>query len=213
MQEEKNTLGGTTYHVTLKGDSNPRTLCFRKLHGKLERCTHPAGYNTDHLGTGACHLHGGANIPTNIVTGAGAVKTKMRLQTKIDAYLEKDKSQLMDLSYQLAATRAIFDEFITRFPDPNDDTYGIGLHRFQGIVGTLSSLVEKISKIENRNTLTTAQVLYLRATVADLLMKYIPDPEIRERAAKELAVRLGGDVEVELEPYEYTLPGRIDNEE
>ena len=73
----------------------------------------------------------------------------------------------------------------------------------------MSNLVEKISKIDNRNALTAAQVLYLRATVADLLMKYLPDPQLREKAAKELAVRLGGDVEVTMPRSEYSLPGGV----
>lgn len=209
IEEEKGTIGGTTYHITLKGDSNPRALCFRRVKSDdklFQRCSNIAGFKTDHVGTGACAFHGGASRAHNITTGAGARVTKMRLQEKIDKYLQQDRDRLLDLTYQLAATRAIFDEFMTTFPNPEADNYGINLNRFQGIVGTLSTVVEKISKIENRNTLTTAQVLYLRATVADILMKYLPDPELRERAAKELAARMGGDIEVEMEPREYSLP-------
>lgn len=212
IEEETGTIGGTTYHVTLKGESIPRPLCFRRVkNGEVpfSRCSNVAGFKTDHVGTGACAYHGGASKPHGIVTGVNARVTKLRLQDKIDEYLKMDRDRLMDLSYQLAATRAIFDEFIVSFPDPSDDDYGISLHRFQGIVGTLSTIVEKISKIDNRNTLTTAQVLYLRATVADILMKYLTDPEVRERAARELAARMGGDMSVELEPFEYSLPEQV----
>lgn len=212
IQEEKDTIGGTTYHVQIKGESVARPLCFRRLRNNEDqyaRCSNVAGFKTDHAGTGACAYHGGASKSHGIVTGANARVTKLRLQDKIDTYLQSDRDKLMDLSYQLAATRAIFDEFIVNFPDPSDDNYGINLHRFQGIVGTLSTVVEKISKIDNRNTLTTAQVLYLRATVADLLMKYIKDPDLRERAARELAARMGGDMSVELQSYEYSLPEQV----
>ncbi len=213
IEEETGTVGGTTYHIILKGQSISHPVCFRRIKKSTipyARCSNIAGFKTDHVGTGACAYHGGASKPHGIVTGANARVTKIRLQDQINEYLQMDRDKLMDLSFQLAATRAIFDEFIVRFPDPDDDNYGINLHRFQGIVGTLSTIVEKISKIDNRNTLTTAQVLYLRATVADILMKYLKDPEVRERAARELAARMGGDMSVELEPYEYSsLPEQV----
>jgi hypothetical protein len=59
--------------------------------------------------------------------------------------------------------------------------------------------------VENRNTLTAAQVLYLRATVADIIMKYLPDPFERERAAKEIANRMGGDMTVQMQPSEIRM--------
>jgi hypothetical protein len=83
--------------------------------------------------------------------------------------------------------------------------YSDAFLKMQQLVGTLGNLAEKMSRIENRNTLTAAQVLYLRATVADLLMKYIQDPYDRDRAAKELASRMGGDVNqtIEMQGSEY----------
>jgi hypothetical protein len=40
-------------------------------------------------------------------------------------------------------------------------------------------------------------------------MKYITDPDQRERAARELASRMGGDREVTINRNEYSLPGNI----
>lgn len=202
---EEGTPGGTTYFVKMPGGKSARPICFRPLkQDKNKRCAQPAGYDTWHSGTGACKLHGGSS-GTPIVTGRNAVMTKIRLKDKIEEYLQQDRSALLDLNRELAATKAIMDDFLERFPDPDDDNYGMYFHRFTELVGTMGSLVDKISKIDNRNTLTAAQVLYLRATVADIIMRFIPDPGMRDRAVKELASRIGGEsIGVELQPSEFT---------
>jgi hypothetical protein len=139
------------------------------------------------------------------VTGRKAVKTKNRLADQIDDYLNKDREDLLDLTYHLAATRVIFDEFIEGYPDPEADDYGLWFHRFTNLIGTMGTLVEKISKVDARNSLTAAQVLYIRAVMVDMFLKYIPDPDLREQALRDLASRMGGDVEVSMKPSE--IPG------
>lgn len=214
IRVEEGTAGGRTYYVILPGTREEKPICFRQIKkDPTMRCTNPAGYDTWHLGSGACKFHGGNNSNhPNITNGKTARISKMRLAADIDNYLNKDRATLLDLSYELAASRVMFREFLEeRFPDPTSDEYGIALHRFTEIVGTIGSLVDKISKIENRNTLTAAQVMYLRATVADLLIKYIADPEERERAVRELATRMGGEIkqDVEMRRSEYSLPGGL----
>lgn len=202
MRKEEGTIGGTTYYVRLKGEK-VRALCFRKMKNQPDmRCTHEAGYRTDHLGTGACRFHGGAPKMPAITNGMTAHVTRMRLQNKIDDYLGKSRDELLDLTQHLAATRAIFDEFMGGFPNVDDESYGIWFNRFNVLITTLGTLVEKISRIDSRNTLTAAQVLYLRATMIDVLMKYVPDPDQRERVVKEIAYRMGGDLEVSMKPSE-----------
>lgn len=208
LQSDKDTDGGITYYVLLPRYQDAKPLCFRQIHGKPDwRCTNPAGYRTWHLGTGSCYLHGGAT------TGQKSLKTGKysnlsgRLDTLVDKYLRMDRGELLDLTGELALTKATFEDFMTMFPDPADEEYGMWFHRFTEIIGTIGNLCEKISRIDDRNTLTAAQVLYLRATVTDIIMRYIPDPSVRERAAKELASRMGGDVEVKLQRNEFSLPG------
>lgn len=206
VKVEEGTLGGDTYYVKRNGDKEAKALCFRKLHGQPDkRCTHPAGYRTNHVGVGACSRHGGAEKRPYITTGKNAVKTKIRLAEKIDDYLHKSRDELLDLTDHLAATRAIFDEMMEDFPSPDDQNYGLWFGRFNAMITTLGTLVDKISRIDSRNTLTAAQVLYLRATMVDVMMKYIQDPGDRERAIRELASRMGGDVGVEMLPSEVSV--------
>lgn len=207
---DKDTLGGPTYWVIRAASHKKEALCFRKLKNNPEmRCTHPAGYMTDHPGTGACKYHGGATKRPTISTGMHAVKTRKRLQEKIDTYLNKSRDELLDLTEHLAATRAIFDDFILAFPETNSEEYGLWFNRFNSLISTIGTLVEKISRVESRNTLTAAQVLYLRATMIDVLMKYLPDPDTRERVVKELAIRMGGDLALEMLPSEISVPRKF----
>ena len=202
VKTDRNTAGGDTFHVNI--DGVVKTLCFRrKRKNTAVRCTKPAGYDTWHLGTGACKFHGGeAGRQPAMKTARHAHATRARLQESIDKYIQMDRASLLDMTHELAATRAMFDEFLEHYPDPSDENYGIAFHRFQSAIGTLGTLVEKISKIESRNTITTAQVLYLRATVADILMKYIVEPDLRMLAARELANRMGGELSMQFEHYE-----------
>jgi len=206
---DKGTPGGDTYYVITPGKDDPRALCYRQIVKHPDRiCTNSAGCETWHYGTGACYRHGGA-VPENVhlITGKYS-KMRGRLAERVQEYLKQDRSQLLDLTSELAVTKAVYDEFIENHPDfeTEEDEIGVWLHRFQAITGTLGNLVEKISRVDNRNTLTTAQVIYLRAVICDIVLKYIADPNIRERFAKELASRLGGDVKVSLKSYEFSPP-------
>lgn len=205
---DEETLGGPTYYVNIKGEKDNRPLCFRKMkNNPAYRCTHPAGYRTDHPHTGACRFHGGATKTPTITTGMYAVQTRKRLDENIQAYLNKSRNELLDLTQHLAATRAIFDEFINNFPDPTNDDYGVWFARFNSLIATLGTLVEKISRIDSRNTLTAAQVLYLRAVMIDVLLKYIPEPDSREMVIREISLRMGGEIDVEMRPSEISIPG------
>jgi hypothetical protein len=212
IQRNVNTIGGETYYIRKHGEVEFTALCFRPKYGegysdvvdetgRLLRCSQPAGHGTDHKGSGACSMHGAptefveASIARNIKHGRGAIKTRKRLAGSIDEYLNGDKTKLMDLSYELAATRAIFKEFIDVFPDPQDDNFGLELQRVTNLVGTIGTLVDKISRIESRNALTMSQLLYFRAVIADILAKYIENPSQLEMAGKELVQRVGGNKE------------------
>jgi hypothetical protein len=206
IREESGTIGGVTYWITRKDDPDQeeKSLCFRVLNGvdnrgKGFRCNRPAGMNTTHYGTGACKLHGGNNELSTLKTGKSAVLTRTILQDKIEEFLDGDSADLTNLTVELATLRAIFSEFLENFPKYEGDLtkteavdYGVALARAMKLTSSISSLLEKISKIEARNTLTAAQALYLQATVADILLKHISDPNNRDRAVRELTNRMSG---------------------
>jgi hypothetical protein len=201
VKEEEGTEGGTTYYIARKNDPDryARALCFRLSHDPEhigERCSKSAGYKTTHVGTGPCHLHGGGNL-VPIKTGGSAYVTKSRLSDKINTYLNEDAEKQYDLTKELAAMRATLDEFLDVMSSPygteqEKQKYGNDIIRLSMLVTTIGTLVEKISKINSRNTLTAAQALFIKAIVADILIKYVKDPDARERAVRELTSRFGG---------------------
>jgi hypothetical protein len=215
VEIRRGTIGGDTYLVRLPNNGKePKAICYRKMKNQpTMRCTHEAGYRTSHLGTGACRFHGGADKTPTISTGINAKQTRLRLRDSIENYLNLSRDDLLDLTEHLAATRAIFDEFLEKFPNPDDENYGLWFGRFNALIMTLGNLVDKISRIDSRNTLTAAQVLYLRATMVDILMKYIPDPDVRERVVKEIAVRMGGDMELTMRPSEVSMKSIVEIEQ
>lgn len=118
---------------------------------------------------------------------------RRRLEDRIDNFLD-DRENLLDLSQELATARAMFEEFIEKVqPDPDSDDYGIHLARTIKLVSTIGTLVDKISKVQSRNALSAAHVLYVRAAIADLFVKWISDPDDREAAIQDLLFRIGGD--------------------
>lgn len=188
---EEGTIGGNTYHVQLDGDDEQRPLCWRARHGNGLgfKCTRPAGWQTDHPGTGACGRHGGgAGAP--IQKGRKAYVTRSKLANKIDDLLA-NRAVLTDLSKELAAAKAVFEEMIENAPNYNDDEFGTFVYRLMNLTGTIGTLVDKISKIETRSSLTAAQVVYLRAAMVDVILKYI-NPDERERVIQEILFRMGG---------------------
>jgi hypothetical protein len=77
----------------------------------------------------------------DISTGIYARQTRTRLQDKIEDYLNKSRDELLDLTEHLAATRAIFDEFIIAFPETDSESYGLWFNRFNSLIATIGTLV------------------------------------------------------------------------
>ena len=206
VEYEEGTIGGKTFYIKHpKWKNEERKMCFRPVKG-IERynrggslCERDAGYGTDHPGQGACRTHGGMNGRDNksMVHGNSAGTTKKLMKYKVDQYLQKDSSFLMDLTKELATIKVLFEQLLDRFPDQDDDTYNLHVGRALTMIKAAGDLIDKISKIESRNTITANQVVYLKISVADILMKYLKDPETRERALADLSARIPGGGSIE----------------
>lgn len=206
---EKGTVGGVTYwveHPDWKGQE--RALCYRKMkfagkgdHPLDSHCSRKAGWGTSHVGEGSCKYHGGNISGTgNMTNGRAAKGTRSQLKDRIDDYIETgDRQGMLDLSFELGSLKVLFQELIEYFPEPDDKNYTLQVTRAVGMIQATGSLVDKISKIQSRNNITTAQVMYLRVVMADILARHISDPDDRERAISDLMARIrGGEGDQEL---------------
>lgn len=195
--------GGKTYYVmSPRWPGEERAICYRRSrhaneNGELDvnrRCAKVAGWGTPHLGIGACRTHGGNNYKP-VTNGSTAQVQQSRMKDMINDYLKGDRTLLMDLTKELAAVKVLFDTAIEQFPDVSEvdpTEYEWATKKLIHLVGTLAELVDKVSRVEARQTITTTQVLYLRACIADLMAKYITEPNQRNEALKELTSRIGG---------------------
>ena len=192
----KGTEGGDTFEVRMRGSMDAKKLCYRSVNqldgfGMKMKCASVAGAGTDHLGTGACQFHSGNNVPS-FKDGRLATVTRGQLASRIEKFKNQDQADLLDMSGELSTMKAIFEEFIETFPSTEESSYGVHLERVTKMLSTIMRLVDNISKIESRNAITASQVIYLRAVLSDILMKYIEDPLKQKQAAQELVHRVGG---------------------
>ena len=206
IEFEKDTLGGRTFYVRHpKWDNEERAICFRMTrdvpgYTQLKTgtyCERVAGHGTDHVGQGACKTHGGMNHAVvrgkaGIVNGNRSDMSRKHVSYRIKEFIDNDKAGLMDLTYELGAMRVLFQDVIDMFPDADSKEFGGYVARATGMVQAIGSLVDKISKVESRNTITANQVLYLRATIADIFIKHLKDPRDRELAIQDLIMRMPG---------------------
>lgn len=191
----ENTPGGKTYIFYDEEHDRKLPRCNRKIVNEDRTCVKIAGWQTDHVGYGACIRHGGnAGRISNTADRRFAFMARSRLKQKMDLLLG-DMDALLDLSKELAAAKAIADEIIENFPETDDDNFSIMLARFTNVLKALATVTDKISLIKSRNALTTAQVMYVRAAIVDVFVKHIQDPKVREQAVNDLVFRLGGGVE------------------
>lgn len=193
---EKGTIGGDTYwveHPDWEGEEV--ALCWRRVRGSDEpgaRCSQEAGFGTWHSGAGACRYHGGL-AGRNVKTGKNAPVSRSHLAKKINDYIETgDRDSMLDMTYELAAMRVLFQEVVDHFPSPDEQGYSGNVQRLISMVTATGSLLDKISRIQSRNNITAAQVMLLRVTIAEILVKYVPDVGKREMAMKELMDMIPG---------------------
>ena len=163
------------------------TYCGAKTR-KGTPCRRPAGWGTDHVGTGKCKLHGGASTGPPIKTGRYSLRHRRKLQAKIGQFL--DDPAPGDLTSELALMRALLQDYLERFPDGQR----LSLERIGDIYGMVESigrLVERISKILNATALTQAEVGFLVARFTDLMSTYIDDPNKMGKFLDDLRATTG----------------------
>ena len=159
------------------------TVCGAAARGTGDPCCRPAGWGTEHVGTGRCKLHGGKSPGAPVVHGRYSLAHRASLAEQHARFLADPRPG--DLLSELAMMRALFQDHLGRYTDgvplAADD-----LQALFGMLADISKLVERAARIENQHALTQAQVGYFAGRVADILVKYVVDPDTRRLALDEL---------------------------
>jgi len=154
------------------------------------RCGKPAGWGTNHLGTGKCRIHGGSEkMGRPPVHGRYAVKHREKLHSKMQEFLNDPAPA--NLMPELAIQRALLQDFLERLTDQPLDAKSSG-HIFE-MTESISRLVERITKMLNQTALTQMDVRYLQAILTDMIVRYIDDPAKRAEFVAELRSAFGAD--------------------
>lgn len=144
-------------------------------------CRKPAGWGTDHPGSGKCRLHGGASLSGTenpaFEHGRYSKVVKGKIAKKLGLVETGDPTDLLP---ELEIQRVLFSEYISRFeesiPITADD-----IQRLIGWADDIGRMTERIVKMRNQTALTGAEVAFLAARVADVVAKYI-DGADKQRA-------------------------------
>lgn len=159
------------------------------------------GWGTEHPGEGRCKLHGGAS-PRGIEsaaykTGLYSKYLPQTINNKVQAFLEADPLELVS---EMALLRALLAEYISRFEHSNPGARDIVL--LADLAERVGKFSERINKMRNESALTGAEMAYLAARVADIVVKYIDDPDAQRAFVQDLvgvmgrpsALEAGGEV-------------------
>lgn len=149
----------------------------RKRDGKP--CTNNAMEN------GKCRLHGGltprGKDSPHFKTGLYSKYAPAQIRDKIEHFQDANPLELL---HELALTRALLAEFLSRFEDGKLDLYSITA--MSDLVLSIGKTAERISKIKNDTALTAAEIAYLAARCAEIVTRYIHDPTDQARFVTEL---------------------------
>lgn len=153
-------------------------------------CGNPAGFKTDHVGTGKCHLpgHGGCSKGRPITTGKNAKVTSRQLADKMKRHLNDPNP--LDLTGELALLRSLIDHFMEKLEeakaDPSREDAGTFLLLVQGV----QKVADTISKIQSRELLTAAEMTLVIVVLASVLREEVTDGKTLKSIFNKLRSRL-----------------------
>lgn len=163
-------------------------------------CRMPAGFNTDHLGSGRCHLHGG-RAGRSITHGLYSEKLKSTLKVEYEKMV--NDPVLVDLYGEFAFAKTMMANFIgsiqSKLESPNADIW-VAQDRFgQDVLSpeakALMSLLETISRLfvritdaetKSKNTLNIKQVYAIVKQIKNAMNDTCGDCPVRTSLGEKL---------------------------
>lgn len=143
--------------------------CSAPLRGREGTCTRPAGWQTEHPGTGLCKYHGGLSQKPDTAP----------IEELVQQYLHDP--EITTLDREIALARAV----LASIDDPSKPT---NIQNVVSLVNTISSLVKRKQELEmNKKYLVKVDlVLHVMHQLVAVTKRYVPNPLDQERLAHEL---------------------------
>lgn len=164
-------VAAITYYV------NGDPYCLEPLtsEGKEDQfCSHEAGFGTDHFGTGRCRYHFGHIIPGKFQRTYGK-HLKRELRQRFQEFSQQDDIELMDLRPELILLRTILTDTINVYQDTRSAR---AMDLSLRILDNISSTVDRIDKIQSRQTLTAAMAKKMFLDAITLIRTFLPPDQV-----------------------------------
>lgn len=135
-------------------------------------------------------MHGGKTprgvASANFKTGLYSKYLPEQINNKVQAFLEADPLELIS---EMALLRALLAEYVGRFDGINPNGRDIVL--LADLAERVGKFSERINKMRNESALTGAEMAYLAARVADIVVRYIDDPDEQRAFVTDLIGAMG----------------------
>lgn len=141
------------------------------------------------MSNGRCRMHGGTNPGRPIIHGRYSVKHRESLHNKMQEFL--DDPAPANLMGELAVQRAFLQDFLGKLTEQPIDQKTTN-HVFD-MTEAIGRLVERITRMLNQTAVTQMEIAFLQATITNLIVKYIDDPNKRLEFVAELRSAFGAD--------------------
>lgn len=158
-----------------------QTQCNATAKSTGQQCNNPAV-----SGSTKCRLHGGKSLRgVESPSFKGGRYSKYAPATMQEKISELDDYPLLDLVDELQTQRALLSQHMARHPDgvPMSENT---ISTMMSWLNSIGAMVERIMKIRNDTALTGAEIAHLKARTAELVVRYIDDPEKRRAFVIEL---------------------------
>jgi hypothetical protein len=134
------------------------------------------------MANGRCRVHGGATPPAPVQHGLRSIRYKGRLAERAAEFLADDDPG--NLLPELAIARALLQARMERVDQQSGPT-GDDIADLSKLIDHATKIVERMARIEDRHALTMAEVKFLTARLADILVRYVPADQ-RQAALDDL---------------------------
>lgn len=156
---------------------NGEPYCLEPLsaEGKEDQyCSQEAGFGTDHFGTGSCRYHWGHVIPNKFQRSYGKY-LKREARARFLEFAQQDDIELMDLRPELTLLRTLLTDTTQVYQDTKSAR---AMDLSLRILDNISSTVDRIDKIQSRQTLTAAMAKKMFLDAITIVRTFLPADKV-----------------------------------
>ena len=173
-------------------------FCGAKRAGRDKTCKNPAGFRTDHHGTGRCFKHGGNVHKVAAVHGRYSQLEYERVSEIMDR-LEAIDENAMDLLPEVKLLRALLIDFINNYDKNQDALFAwladptnkarprrlMDLQDAGQLVESISRVVHRLHQIQSEGAISLVTFKRVTEQMGIIVAKHVKDEKLLTRISDE----------------------------